>query len=84
MAKRKKCSHCGSAKIPFEIDEEILYSLLTGIIYLLIVLIKWVIGLVILVLYDWWRAVYHFILRGITHSSSRYKWKCRSWFLGNE
>ena len=84
MAKRKKCSRCGSAKTPYEIDEEILYSLLIGIFWLLIVLIKWVIGLVIFVLYDWWRVVYHVISCRITHSSSRYKWKCRSWFLGNE
>ena len=84
MAKYKKCSRCGSAKTSYEVDEEILYRLLIGILYLLIVLIRWVIGLVIFVLCDWWGVIYHFILCGITHSSSRYKWKCRSWFLGNE
>ena len=65
-------------------DEKILHSLLVGILYLLIVLVKWLIGLVILVFYDWWRALGHCIWRRITCSRGRYKWKCKPWFIVNE
>ena len=64
----------------YDIDEIILYDLLVGILYLLILLIKWVVGMLVFAFYDLWRIIWF----TITRTRGRYKWKCKSWFFENK
>jgi hypothetical protein len=83
MSRHKRCSKCGNALFPDNIDEEILYGILYGIIYVIILLVKWMIGLMILVFYDWWMAICYSVYTVVTKDKRRYRWKCRNWFLNN-
>ena len=80
MAKDKKCPKCGGINLPHDIDEEILYNLRVEVLYLLIVLIKWVVGILVFVFCDLWCVIWF----AITRTKGRYKWKCKTWFLGNK
>ena len=84
MGRHKRCTRCGSTLFPDNIDEEILYGILYGIFYIVILLVKWTIGLIVLVFYDWWMAICYSAYALVTRDQRRYRWKCRNWFLHNK
>jgi hypothetical protein len=84
MARYNRCPQCGNVKIPYDIDEQFRDGIMFGILYLLIVLIKWGIGLIVFVFYDLWKAICYQIWSIVIRRNSKYKWKCRNWFLENE
>ncbi len=46
--------------------------------YILLVLVKWTIGICILICYDWWMAIIKAIAK------KEYVWKCKRWFSGKK
>ena len=84
MERYNRCPRCGNVKIPYDIDEQFRDGIMFGILCLLIVLIRWVIGLTLFVFCDWWMAIWHHICSLVIYKRSKYKWKCRKWFLENE
>lgn len=60
MAINKKCPKCGSTKVQLSNVENkhgCLYTVLFGAYYIAWLLVKWTIGLWILICYDWWMAI---------------------------
>ena len=51
-----------------------LWFILFGIYYITWILIKWTIGICILLLWDWWIAIIH------AASGKGYVWKSKLWF----
>lgn len=55
-----------------------LFTILFGIYYIALVLIKWCIGLMLLLVWDWWTALFDAIRR------KGHVWQCRKWFAGTK
>ncbi len=81
MSINKKCPKCGSTRVQLTNEKgsgSCLIKLIFGIYYILWVLIKWTIGLCILLLWDWWMAI-------IKNCKGKgYIWKCSYWFTGRK
>ena len=79
MAITGKCPRCGSNHVQLSIEKSrhgCLWTLLLGWIYILWVLIRWLVGIVLFFLWDWWTAILHaFMGKG-------HVWQCRKWFSG--
>ena len=79
MAMNQKCPRCGSANVQLTQDESkhgCFWFLMFGWLYLILIPIKWCIGLAVLVCIDWWVAI-------IKKSQGKgYVWKCKRWFSG--
>lgn len=76
-----RCPKCGSERVRLS-DEKSehgwLWMLVFGWAYLLLTLIKWVIGVLIFLYYDWWMALVKACMK------KRHTWKCRQWFSGKK
>ena len=81
MAVNHKCPKCGSNHVQLTSERSkhgCFWFILFGIYYLVLVIIKWIIGLLFFVLYDWWMA----IIKGILGKG--HVWQCRKWFAGTK
>ncbi len=81
MSLNKKCPKCGSSNVQVSNvsnSHGCLWTILFGIFYIMWVLIKWMIGLIVLLCLDWWLAIIS-ASRGVG-----YVWKCHSWFSGKK
>ena len=81
MAINRKCPKCGSERVQLSNEANrhgCLFTLLFGIWYLMVVLVRWMIGLVILVCIDWWMA----IIKAV--SKKGYVWKSARLFSGKK
>ncbi len=76
-----KCPHCGSNNVQFSSERSkhgCLWFLLFGWLYILWILCKWMIGLLVLLLWDWWVAII------VSLTGKGYIWKCKGWFSGTK
>ena len=77
MAVNVKCPKCGSTKV--QLSNEMskhgcLWTVLFGIYYFMWIMIKWCIGLMIFICYDWWMAI-------VKKSSGKgHVWQSKRWF----
>ncbi|MBQ0125544.1 MAG: hypothetical protein KBS59_04380 [Clostridiales bacterium] len=80
MAMNRKCPKCGSDHVQMSQENKkkhgFLWFLLFGWAYLIFILFKWIIGLIVLVLLDWWLA----IIKAVAKKG--YVWKCKRFFSG--
>lgn len=79
MALDTKCPKCGSDRVQMSAESEnhgCLKLIFFGVFYILWLLIKCVIGLLVLVLYDWWMAIVH------NCNGKGHVWLSRRWFTG--
>lgn len=56
----KKCPKCGSSKTQMTQKKSkhgLLWAILFGIFWLMWVMMKWVVGVMIFICYDWWMAI---------------------------
>ena len=77
MSINPRCPKCGSHRVQLTNERSkhgCLWFLVFGFLYLIWIPIKWCIGLVIFILWDWWMAIIKALLiRG-------YVWKSKGWF----
>lgn len=77
MALNVKCPKCGSTNVQLSNQENkhgCLYIVLFGIFYFMWLMIKWMIGFMILICFDWWMAI-------VKKSSDKgYVWQSKRWF----
>ena len=81
MGINRKCSRCGSTHVQLSDERSkhgCLWLILFGFFYLAWIIIKWIIGLMVFLLIDWWMA----ILRDL--QGKGYQWKCRGFFSGTK
>ena len=79
MAINRKCPKCGSTKVQLSNEESkhgCLWTVLFGCIYIPWIMIKWCIGGMIFICYDWWMAIVK-KAQGKGHI-----WQCKKWFSG--
>lgn len=81
MALNRKCPKCGSTNVQLSNERSkhgCLFTLLFGVYYLIVVMFKWMIGLCVFALYDWWMAI-------IKKASGKgYVWQSKKWFSGKK
>ena len=79
MEANRKCPNCGSEKVQLSYiskNHGCLWFLLFGLFYVIWVMIKWIIGLIILICFDWWMAI-------IKESQEKgVVWESKKWFSG--
>lgn len=81
MAINCKCPKCGSDHVQLSNEANkhgILFTIIFGLPYLIIVFFKYIIGLMILVCYDWWMAIIK------NKQNKGYVWKSKRWFSGKK
>lgn len=79
MALNRKCPKCGSTKVQLSSQQSkhgCLWFILFGVFYIIWIMYKWVIGLIIFTMFDWWMAIIK------AAQNKGYVWKCRQWFAG--
>ncbi|MBQ3054995.1 MAG: hypothetical protein IJC88_02715 [Oscillospiraceae bacterium] len=77
MALNPKCPNCGSGRVQLSNETSkhgCFWMLVFGIYYFMWIIIKWTIGLMILVYYDWWMAIIKACL------GKGYVWQSGRWF----
>ena len=77
MSIHMRCPKCGSYKVQLSDERSkhgCFWFLVFGILYLIWIPIKWCIGLLILLLFDWWMA----LIKALCHKG--YVWKSKGWF----
>ena len=73
-----KCPKCGGTKCQLTNQGKhhgVFYFILFGIWWLLYAMFKWMIGLMILVYFDWWYAIIKKVKK------EAYYWHCKKWFM---
>ena len=81
MAINRKCPRCGSAHVQLSNERSkhgCFWMIMFGIYYFAWMLIKWMIGLMVFVLYDWWMAIIKACM------GKGHVWQCRKWFAGTK
>ena len=76
-----KCPKCGGTHVQISNERSkhgCFWFILFGIFYLFWVMIKWMIGLLVLVCLDWWLAIIHAV------RNKGYFWKSKRWFSGTK
>lgn len=79
MAINVKCPKCGSTKVQLSNESKnhgCFWFIIFGIYYFFWVMIKWTIGMMIFMLYDWWMAIIK------TASGKGHVWQSKKWFSG--
>lgn len=79
MAVNRKCPRCGGTYVQLSNERSkhgCLWTILLGWIYIIWVFCKWMLGLMILMCWDWWTAIIDAI-RGKGHI-----WQCNKLFSG--
>ena len=78
MSINKTCPKCGSNKVELTHVNKghgCLWVFLFGIWYLMVVLFKWMLGLIILLVWDWWFAII------MACTKKPYKWISKGFFI---
>ena len=79
MALNPSCPKCGSGRVQLTVETRrhgCFWLVLFGVYYVLYIIFRWIIGLLVLLFYDWWAAIIHACMgRG-------HVWKCKYWFSG--
>lgn len=81
MGLNQKCPKCGSTHVQLsnvESKHGCLWFILFGWIYWIWVLVKWMIGFMIILCFDWWMA----IIKAVQKKG--YVWKGKRWFSGRK
>ncbi len=81
MAINKNCPKCGSNYVQLSNERSkhgCLWIVLLGWVYILWLILKWIIGLCVFILWDWWMAIIHHM------GGKGHIWQCRKWFSGNK
>ena len=81
MAVNRKCPKCGGRHVQLSNEQSrhgCLFTILFGIWYLMLVFIRWLIGLILLCVWDWWMAILKTLM------GKGYVWQCRKWFSGTK
>ncbi len=79
MSVNHKCPNCGSTHVQLSNEESkhgFFFFLFLGWLYLIWILFKWMIGIIVFLLYDWWVAIIH-AAKGKGHV-----WQCKKLFSG--
>ena len=77
MAINAKCPKCGSTHVQLSDEANkhgCLYTLLFGWLFVIWLIFRWIIGLMIFILYDWWVVIVHKAL------GKGHVWQCKRWF----
>lgn len=77
MGVNTKCPKCGGQKVQLSSESSkhgCLFTVLFGIWYFFWLLIRWMIGLTILVAFDWWMAIIK------AAQKKGYVWQSKRWF----
>lgn len=81
MSLNVKCPKCGSTNVQLSNERSrhgCFFTLLFGLWYLLWVCVRWLIGIVLFVGYDWWMA----IIKKCMHKG--HVWQCKKLFSGKK
>lgn len=81
MAMNQQCPRCGSNRVQLsniESKRGCLWFVLFGIFYLIWLPIKWMIGLTIFFVWDWWMSMIY------KSQGKGYVWKSKRWFSGRK
>ena len=81
MALNKRCPKCGGRHVQLtsvRSKHGCLWTVLFGVYYVIWLLIKWTVGLILLVCLDWWMAIIKKLC------GKGYVWQCRKWFAGTK
>ena len=81
MGLNVKCPKCGSTKVQCSNERSkhgCLWFIIFGIFYVIFVFLKWMIGIMCLILWDWWMAIVKSCM-GKGHI-----WQSRKWILGTK
>ena len=81
MSINKRCPKCGSDHVQLSNERSkhgCLWTILFGIYYISWLIIKWMIGAVVFLLWDWWTLIVDKIRK------KGHIWQCRKWFSGNK
>ena len=77
MSLNIKCPKCGGIHVQLSNERSkhgCIFAILFGIYYVIWVMIKWLIGLIVLLLYDWWVAIIH------SCCGKGHIWRFKKWF----
>lgn len=77
----KKCPKCGGEHVQLSNERSkhgCLMTIVFGIYYLMLVIVKWCIGAIVFICYDWWMALVK------KQQKKGHVWQCRKWFSGNK
>ena len=77
MAINVTCPKCGSTKVQLSNESSkqgCLYAVLFGIYYFIWIMIRWMIGFMVFICYDWWMAIVH------KSSGKGHVWQAKRWF----
>lgn len=77
MSINVKCPKCGSNHVQLTNERSkhgCLWTILFGLYYLALVCVKWIIGICVLLFWDWWMAIIKAIMK------KGYVWKYKGWF----
>lgn len=81
MGLNRKCPKCGSTKVQLSNERSkhgCLYVILFGLWYIMWLFIRWMIGFMILMMYDWWMAI-------ISKCQNKgYVWQSKKWFSNSK
>ncbi len=72
-----KCPKCGGEHVQISNERSnhgCLWFILLGWVYLIWIMIKWMVGITILLLFDWWMAIIK------ACQKKGYIWHCKKWF----
>ena len=76
MAINMRCPRCGSAWVQLSNETSkhgCLYLILFGVWYFVWLMVRWMVGLLIFVMYDWWMAAVHAVL------GKGHVWQSKRW-----
>ncbi len=77
MAINVKCPKCGSTNVQLSNERSkhgFLWFILFGLFFLAWLVVRWIIGITIFCIYDWWM----FIIKKIRKKG--HVWQCKRWF----
>lgn len=77
MAINIKCPKCGGTHVQLSDESSkhgCLWTILFGVYYIIWVMMKWTIGFMIFIFYDWWMAIVH------TANNKGHIWQSKKWF----
>lgn len=81
MAGNRKCPKCGSTHVQLSFEKKrhgCLWTVLFGVYYILWVTVRWWIGCMLFLFWDWWMAIVKACL------GKGHVWQCRKWFSGRK
>lgn len=79
MSVNHKCPQCGGTHVQLTSERSkhgCFWLILFGVYYVFWIMIKWIVGLLLFLLYDWWMAIVH------ACCGKGHVWQCKKWFSG--